>query len=115
MTEQPKKPTPMPNLIMPQDVHTAYANLVRIAHTPAELVFDYARFLPGEGGAKVVSRLIMSPLGAKLLLKALTENISKYEAVYGEIKLPQKPSLADFLFKPPEAEGDAPEDEDDNG
>jgi hypothetical protein len=45
----------------------------------------------------------MSPLGAKLLQRALAENLSKYEAAYGEIKIPGENSLADFLFRPPTA------------
>jgi hypothetical protein len=43
----------------------------------------------------------MSPLGAKLLQRALAENLSRYEAAFGEIKVPGEGSLADFLFRPP--------------
>jgi hypothetical protein len=43
----------------------------------------------------------MSPLGAKLLQRALAENLSRYEAAFGEIKIPGENSLADFLFRPP--------------
>ena len=43
----------------------------------------------------------MSPLGAKLLQRALAENLARYEAAFGEIKVPGQNSLADFLFKPP--------------
>ena len=87
-------------LEVPKDVQTTYGNLVRIAHSPAELIFEFARILPGDTSAKVVSRVIMSPLGAKLLLHALNENLAKYESAFGEIKNPQKQSLADYLFKP---------------
>lgn len=109
----PNKGAPIqrPKLIMPRDMETVYSNMVRISHTPAEYIFDFARFLPGDMGAKVVSRVVMSPLGGKLLLRALQENIAKYEATYGEIKIPQKQTLADFLFKPPQK---SDEDEDNN-
>lgn len=96
-----------PQLTLAPDQDTNYANMVRIAHTPAEVVFDFARFLPGDRAAKVVSRILMSPLGAKLLLRALAENVSKYEKMYGEIEIPKKQTLADFLFNPPTK----PEDE----
>jgi hypothetical protein len=44
----------------------------------------------------------MSPLGAKLLHRALTENLARYEAAFGEIKIPgESGTLADFLFRPP--------------
>jgi len=53
----------------------------------------------------VLVRVLLSPVGAKLLLRALTENIARYEAVFGEIRLPGDPGLANDLFKqvhPPE-------------
>jgi hypothetical protein len=43
----------------------------------------------------------MSPLGAKLLQRALAENLSRYETAFGEIKIPGENSLADSLFHPP--------------
>jgi len=64
-----------------------YANLVLITHSPAEFVFDFARVLPGKTKAKVYARIIKAPQHAKSFLLALQENIKKYEAQYGEIKL----------------------------
>ena len=49
-----------------------YANLARISHSPADIVIDFAHLLPGEGSANVRSRVVMTPLSAKLLLRALT-------------------------------------------
>jgi len=43
---------------------------------------------------------VMTPVSAKLLLKALTENLSRYENSFGEIALPKSNTLADNLFKP---------------
>lgn len=86
----------------PPGMATEYANLVRIAHSPFELVYDFARLLPGAGSAGVVSRIVMSPLGAKLFLRALTENLARYEATFGEISVPGDQSLADHLFRPPQ-------------
>jgi len=90
----------MPDLELPSDLPIEYVNLVRIAHSPSELVFDFAHLLPGTGSAKVSSRIIMSPLGAKLFHRALTENLSRFEAAFGEIRLPGGPSLAENLFNP---------------
>lgn len=108
MTDLPKKPTPVkrPTIHISPDLDPAYANLVRIAHTPSEVMLDFARMLPGDSGAKVVSRILLSPLSAKLLVRALSENLAKYEAQFGEIEVPQKQSLADFLFRPPNKEED---------
>lgn len=110
MTDNPPKlPAPaFPPLEVPEDLAAAYANLVRIAHSPSELVFDFAHLLPGGPGARVCSRVVMSPLGAKLFLRALGENLARYEAVFGEIAVPGQKSLADFLFRPPSPPEDRP-------
>jgi hypothetical protein len=97
---RPAAPSP-PSLEVPADLKTDYANVVRIAHSPSELVFDFAHLLPGVTPARVCTRVVMSPLGAKLLQRALAENLARYEAAFGEIKIPGENSLADFLFKPP--------------
>jgi hypothetical protein len=77
-----------------------YANLARISHSPADFVIDFAYLLPGENSATVQSRIIMSPLSAKLLLRALTENLARYETAFGEIPIPHNNSLAEHLFRP---------------
>lgn len=103
MTTPPARPpTPAPPpLDTPEDLQAVYANLVRIAHSPAEMVLDFAHLLPGITPARVCARVIMSPLGVKLLHRALTENLARYEAAYGEIKIQGESSLADTLFRPP--------------
>jgi len=110
MKGQPNQPQ-RPRIILPEDLEPTYANLVRIAHTPSEVMFDFARFLPSDPHAKVVSRVLVSPLSAKLMLNALSENLAKYEAQFGQIQIPQKQSLADFLFRPPNKEDDSEEEE----
>lgn len=108
MAKEDKKPVRRdpPRLRVPGNLDTNYSNMVRIAHTPSEIMFDFARMLPGDPHASIVSRVLMSPLSAKLMLKALSENLAKFESNFGEIKVPQKQSLADFLFNPPTQEND---------
>ena len=90
---------------VPEDLEPLYVNVVRITHSPSEMVLDFARILPGIAPSKVISRLIMSPLSAKLFYQALGENLSKYEASFGEIKMPGGgSSLAEHLFRPPQKE-----------
>jgi hypothetical protein len=104
MSANPNRPTPPPSptLDVPPDLESVYVNLVRIAHSPSELVFDFAHLLPGTPLARVRARVVMSPLGAKLLHRALTENLSRYETSFGEIRVPGETSLADYLFRPPQ-------------
>jgi len=90
-----------PKIIIPEGMEPAYANLARISHSPADIVIDFAHLLPGETSANVRSRVVMTPLSAKLLLRALAENIARYEAAFGEIPMPSNNSLAESLFRPP--------------
>ena len=62
-----------------------YANFASIVHNYAEFIIDFGRIVPGREGVQVVSRLVMTPVHAKQLLRALNENVSIYERNYGEI------------------------------
>lgn len=63
-----------------------YANLAIITHSHAEFVIDFVNVMPGTPKSKVKSRIIFTPQHAKRFMKALTENIQKFEAVNGTIK-----------------------------
>jgi hypothetical protein len=79
---------------MPQEVQSGkYANQMLVAHTQEEFVLDFILGTPPAG--VVNSRVIVSPGHAKRIANALLENVSKYEAQFGEIKtlaLPPMPS-----------------------
>ena len=64
-----------------------YSNLVVISHSSSEFVLDFARVMPGLPNAKVVSRIVMTPDHVKRLLRALSDNIERYEDIYGDIDL----------------------------
>lgn len=66
-----------------------YSNLAVIAHSSSEFVLDFIRVLPGMPKANVQSRIVLAPEHAKRLLRALQDNIEKYEAVMGPIRLPE--------------------------
>lgn len=91
-----------PGITIPPDLEAVYANMARITHSPSEFIFDFAQMLPGLRGPAFISRVLLSPLSAKLIFKALGDNLAKYETSFGEIKLPGSTSLADHLFQPPE-------------
>ena len=99
----PSNPPPKaagPVIETPADLELVYANLARIAHSPADMVIDFAHILPGENTANIQSRIVMSPLSAKLLMRALNENLARYETAFGEITVPGNSSLAENLFRP---------------
>jgi len=64
-----------------------YSNLAVITHSNAEFVVDFIRIMPGIPKAKVKSRIILTPEHAKRLLAALEDNVEKYEAANGRIKV----------------------------
>ena len=99
MNSENKNPAPViPHMDLPDDLEPVYSNMARISHTPSELTVDFARMLPGQKQMTVLTRVLLSPVGAKLLLRALAENISRYEAAFGEIRLPGDSGLANDLF-----------------
>ena len=67
-----------------------YSNMAMIVHSPQEFIIDFARITPGVRKTKVYARIIMTPAHAKMLQNALEENIKKFEAVHGVIKVPGK-------------------------
>jgi hypothetical protein len=81
---------------LPANLDAIYSNFALITHSPSEMIIDFARVLPNVPKAKVYARMVMTPMNAKLLHKALGENLSKFEDKYGEIKAP------DQGFQPPE-------------
>ena len=63
-----------------------YANLAIITHSHAEFVLDFVNIMPGTPKSKVKSRIILTPQHAKRLMKALNDNIKRFEASNGHIK-----------------------------
>jgi hypothetical protein len=76
------------NIEVPPELEATYANLALITHSASEIIIDFARVLPNSPKAKVYARIITTPMHAKLLLRALGDNLEKYEAQFGEVKLP---------------------------
>lgn len=82
------------NIELGEDVADGiYSNLAIITHSHTEFVVDFVRLMPGVPKAKVKSRIVLTPQHAKRLMKALKENIGKYEAVHGLIKDVEMPGL----------------------
>jgi hypothetical protein len=76
------------NIELPENVADGiYSNLAVITHSNAEFIIDFIRIMPGVPSAKVKSRILLTPQHTKRLLKALQENINKYEALHGRINI----------------------------
>lgn len=80
------KSQPQLNIELSEDVaQGVYSNLAVITHSAAEFVVDFIRVVPGVPKAKVKSRVILTPQHAKRLMRALADNISKFESQHGKI------------------------------
>jgi len=74
------------NIELTKDVaEGVYSNLVMISHSPEEFILDFIRVVPGVEKAQVKNRIIVTPQHAKRLLRALHENIERYDRSHGEI------------------------------
>ncbi|MCB0166827.1 MAG: DUF3467 domain-containing protein [Anaerolineae bacterium] len=87
-TEAQPKPTRI-NLELPNELDATYANLALINHSASEIIIDFARVMPNKPKARIHSRIVMTPLNAKLLLRALADNLNRFEMKYGEIQIPE--------------------------
>ncbi|MEL7061669.1 MAG: DUF3467 domain-containing protein [Acidobacteriota bacterium] len=66
-----------------EEIKGRYANLVRVQHTREEFILDFINYVPPQGA--VTSRVVMSPGHVKRLLRALADDLRRYEASFGDI------------------------------
>ncbi|MCU7694327.1 DUF3467 domain-containing protein [Haoranjiania flava] len=62
-----------------------YSNLAIITHSHAEFILDFVNVMPGTPKSKVKSRIILAPMHAKRLMRAIVDNVNNYEAQHGTI------------------------------
>ena len=70
-----------------------YSNLAIINHSSSEFVLDFVALMPGVPKSKVKARIILTPQHAKRLLKAIAENIQRFEGAHGDIKDSEQPQM----------------------
>lgn len=105
MSEQKVDPQNQLNIELSEDVAEGiYSNLAIISHSHSEFVLDFIRMMPNVPKAKVKSRIILTPQHAKRLLKALSDNISKYENQYGVIQDSEPQVFPPMSFNTPTAQ-----------
>ncbi len=83
MEQNPNQPL---NIEITEEIaEGSYANLAIITHSNAEFVIDFVNVMPGTPKSKVKSRVILTPMHAKRFMKALVENVERYEEANGAI------------------------------
>lgn len=70
-----------------------YSNLAIINHSVSEFVVDFISMMPGAPKAKVKSRIVLTPQHAKKFLKALSDNVNRFEKAHGIIKDYEQPTI----------------------
>lgn len=85
MPDQSQQPNQINIEISEEVAEGSYANLAIITHSHAEFVIDFVSVMPGTPKSKVKSRIIFTPMHAKRFLKALEDNVNRYEAANGTI------------------------------
>ncbi|MBU0649422.1 DUF3467 domain-containing protein [Patescibacteria group bacterium] len=71
-----------------------YSNMAQIAHAKEEFILDFMCMMPPQ--AQLVSRIVLSPGHAKRMMRALQENIEKYEGAFGKIEEAAAPKEIGF-------------------
>lgn len=62
-----------------------YSNLVMVHHNAEEFSLNFIYVFPNVPQGKLLASVIVSPAHAKRLMRAMAENISRYEAQFGMI------------------------------
>ena len=93
MAEQEQKQKQINIELDEQTAEGIYSNLAIINHSVSEFVLDFISMMPGAPKAKVKSRIILTPQHAKKFLKALGDNVSRFEKAHGPIKDYDQPSI----------------------
>ena len=101
MEQNPNQPL---NIEISEEIaEGSYANLAIITHSNAEFVIDFVNVMPGTPKRKVKSRIILTPFHAKRFMKAMIDNVKKFEAVNGTIQDMEQIELP-FTFGGPPAQ-----------
>ena len=92
MAEEPTAPQQQLSIQIDAEHATGvYSNLMMISHRKEEFILDFLFVQPqrtaqGQAVANLRSRIITTPEHMQRILKAIEENISRYEQAFGPIQ-----------------------------
>jgi len=78
------QPQQIPIKVKDEDLKGVYSNMMQVLHTKEEFILDF--FLVSPPAGVLASRIVMGPGHFKRMIKALQENIGKYEEKFGKIE-----------------------------
>ncbi|MBD0347719.1 MAG: DUF3467 domain-containing protein [Thermoleophilia bacterium] len=103
MSQPDERPTEFQIQVPPELEAGVYANFLSVWHTAYEFTLDFGVTQPPQVetpedpdapvrvGCRVVSRVKIPVTVLFDVLRALNENMTRYEAVFGEIRRPESP------------------------
>lgn len=65
-----------------------YSTNMQVAHGKEEFILDFMNLFPPQ--ATLVSRIIVSPPHFKRMVKALVDNLKKYEERFGKVEIAEQ-------------------------
>ncbi|HLG04163.1 MAG TPA: DUF3467 domain-containing protein [Bacteroidia bacterium] len=87
------------NIELSEEIATGiYSNFAVITHSNSEFILDFIQVMPGVPKARVRSRIILTPQHAKRLMKALKENVQRFEQANGAISDTEFPNAFPLNF-----------------
>ena len=93
MENKPKQPEQKQIQIKAKDeiLSGKYANVAQINHNKEEFILDFMSIFPPVGTLN--SRIIVSPGHYKRMIKAMQDNLQKYESHFGFIEESNEPEV----------------------
>ena len=104
MSDTPKQGPQLNIELLEEIAEGVYSNLAIISHSQSEFVVDYIRMMPNMPKAKVKARIILTPQHAKRLLRALADNVKKFESQFGVIEEEDHGGFPPMNFNTPTAQ-----------
>ena len=98
---EPTQPQQINIKITDEIMEGRYANMMRVSHTKEEFILDFANVVPPPVLAEarqgiMTARVITSPGHMKRIIKALQENLDRYEQSFGTINEAESPKGIPF-------------------
>lgn len=89
MEQQSQQQRPVQIKMSDEKLKGEYSNVMQILHTKEEFVLDFLTVFPPVGTLN--SRVILSPGHFKRMIKAMEENLKKYEDHFGPVAESEAP------------------------
>lgn len=85
--KEKKDKKPEINIEIPGNLQPVYSNSIQINHKDDEFTLSFVQMIPMTNKGHMKAIVAITPQHAKRLLRALKDNVDKFEGRFGEISL----------------------------